>query len=126
MNPVFPPLLLMTPLTNNNEALFQLAHAPVGGKVLFNHLKYHTVLQVGIHVAISLMGVFDVLLGTPGVSLDRICLRRRTELKLKFLRKLFDNNNILCLREVHGKDEHLQAIQVLAPRFQFFGTFVFC
>ena len=24
---------------------------------------------------------------------------------------------------VHGKDEYLQAIQVLAPRFKFFGTF---
>ena len=37
------------------------------------------------------------------------------ELKLKYFRKLLDNNNILCLQEVHGKDEFLQAIQVLAP-----------
>ena len=43
--------------------------------------------------------------------------RRRTE-------SSFDNNNILFLQEVHGKDEYLQAIQVLAPRFRFFGTFV--
>ena len=27
-------------------------------------------------------------------------------------------------REVHGKDEFLQAIQVLAPRFKLFGTFI--
>ena len=33
-------------------------------------------------------------------------------------------NNILCLQEVHGKDEFLQALQVLAPRFLFFGTFI--
>ena len=46
------------------------------------------------------------------------------EFKLKYLKKLFDNNNILCLHEVHGKDEYLQAIQVLAPRFRFFGTFL--
>ena len=26
--------------------------------------------------------------------------------------------------EVHGKDEYLQAVQVLAPRFRFFGTFI--
>ena len=118
-------LPLKIPMTNNNEALFQLHHAPVGGKMLFNHLKYYKVLQVGIHVAISLMEVCDVLLGTPGVSLDRFFHRRRNrEPKLKYLRKLFDNSNILCLQEVHGKDEYLQALQVLAPRFRFCGTFI--
>ena len=45
------------------------------------------------------------------------------EFKLNYLKKLFDANNILCLQEVHGKDEHLQAIQVLAPRFRLFDTF---
>ena len=58
------PLLLKTPTTNNNEALLQLPHAPVGGGMLFNHLKYNKVLQVGIHVAISLTEVCDVSLGT--------------------------------------------------------------
>ena len=28
-----------------------------------------------------------------------------------------------CLQEVHGRDEYLQAVQVLDPRFLFFGTF---
>ena len=78
INPDLPPPR-NNPMTNNNEALFQLPHAPVEGKVLFNHLKYYKVLQVGIHVAISLMEVCDVLLGTPGVSLDRFFPRRRTE-----------------------------------------------
>ena len=77
-----------------------------------------------MHVAISLMDVCDVLLGTFGVSLDRFLPRRKTEFKLKYLTKLFDNNNILCLQEVHGKDEYLQAIQVLAPQFWFFDTFI--
>ena len=104
-------------MTNNNEALFQLLHAPVGGKMLFNHLKYCKVLQV-IHVAISLMEVCDVLLGTPGVSLDQFLPRRKNrEFTIKYLTKLFDNNNILCLQEVPGKDEYLQAIQVFAPQF---------
>ena len=40
--------------------------------------------------------------------------------KLKYLKNLFTNNNTVCLEEVHGKDEYLQAIQVLAPRFSFF------
>ena len=35
-------------------------------------------------------------------------------------KKLFDSNNIICLQEEHGKDEFLQAIQVLAPLFRFF------
>ena len=40
------------------------------------------------------------------------------------LKRLLDSNNIICLQEVHGKDEFLQAIQVLAPRFRLFGTFL--
>ena len=108
-------------MTNNNEALFQLPHAPVRGKVLFNHLKYYKVLQVGIHVAISLMEVCDILLGTPVVSLDRFFLAEEQRAQTQiYLRKLFDNNNILCLQ----KDAYLQAIQVLAPRFRFFATFI--
>ena len=39
-------------------------------------------------------------------------------------KKLFDSNNIICLQEEHGKDEFLQTIQVLAPLFRFFGTFI--
>ena len=50
--------------------------------------------------------------------------QKNREFKLKYLKRLFDANNILCLQEVHGKDEYLQAIQVLAPRFRFFGTFI--
>ena len=50
--------------------------------------------------------------------------QRNREFKLKDLKRLFDTNNIICLQEVHGKDEFLQAIQVLAPRFQLFGTFL--
>ena len=49
---------------------------------------------------------------------------KNREFKLKYLKKLFNTNNILCLQEVLGKNEYLQAIQVLAPRFRFFGTFI--
>ena len=47
--------------------------------------------------------------------------QRHRESKL-YLKKLFDRNKIICLQEVHGKDEFLQAIQVLAPRFRLFGN----
>ena len=59
------------------------------------------------------------------VSLDLFLTKQKKRaFKLKYLRRLSDANNILCLEEVHGKDEYLQAIQVLAPRFRFFGTFI--
>ena len=51
--------------------------------------------------------------------------QKNKEFKLKYLKKVFFiNNNIVCLQEVHGKDEYLQALQVLAPRFRFFGTLI--
>ena len=31
---------------------------------------------------------------------------------------------MICPQEVHGKDEFLQAIQVLVPQFRLFGTFI--
>ena len=46
--------------------------------------------------------------------------QKNRELKLKYFRRLLDNNNIICLQEGHGKDVFLQAIQVLAPRLKFF------
>ena len=50
--------------------------------------------------------------------------QRNREVKLKYLKQLLDNKNIICLQEVHGKDEFLQAILVLAPRFPLFRTFL--
>ena len=62
--------------------------------------------------------------GTPGISLDRFSLRRKTGSSSSNISgSSFDNNNI-CRQEVHGKDEFLQAIQVWAPRFKFFGIFI--
>ena len=110
---------LKFPTTINNEALFQFPHVPVGDRMLFKHLSmYYSVLEAGMDVALS-------LLEAPGVSLDRFFSKQKNrEFKLKYLRKLFDNNNnVVCLQEVHGKDEYLQAIQVLAPRFRLYGTF---
>ena len=83
-----------------NEATSQVPHVPVGDRMLFNHhLRYYRVLQVGMDVAISLTEVCGVLLGTPGVSLDRFFSKQKNrEFKLKYLKKLFDNNNIFMRR----------------------------
>ena len=91
-----------------------------------HHHRFYSVLQGGMDVAPSFPKDCDVLLGTPWALLDVFSPDRRTEsseFKLKYLKKLSDSNNIICLQEVHGKDEYLQPIQVLAPRFRFFGTF---
>ena len=46
------------------------------------------------------------------------------ERKRNYFKRLVADHNILCLQEVHGKDEFLQALQVLTSRFLFFGTFI--
>ena len=115
----------MFPAANNNEVPFQLLYAPAGDRVLFRHdRRYYNVLQGGMDVGPSFLKACDVLLGTPEAWWDLFFSRQRnSEFKLKYLKRLLDSNNI-CLQEVHGKDEFLQAIQVLAPRFRFFGTFL--
>ena len=50
------------------------------------------------------------------VSLDRFFPRRKT---------VSSNSSISGLQEVHGKDEFLQAIQVMVPRFRFFFVLSF-
>ena len=46
------------------------------------------------------------------------------EKKHNYFTRLTKNNDIICLQEIHGKDEFLQAIQVLVPQFRLFGTFI--
>ena len=46
------------------------------------------------------------------------------ERKHIYVKRLTQNNDIVCLPEIHGKDEFLQAFQVLAPRFRLHGTFI--
>ena len=56
------------------------------------------------------------LIGSPTSS------QLSREQKHSYFSRPIENNNIICLQEVHGKDEFLQAIRVLAPRFQLYGT----
>ena len=121
-----PRFLLVLSAANNNELLFQPLNILAGGRMFFTHnRRYYNVLQGGMDVAPSSPKACEVLLGTPRGLVGSVFTRQRNrEVKLKYLQKLLDNNNIICLQEVHGKDEFLQAIQVLAPRFRLFGTFL--
>ena len=125
---MFPDLrcLLRFPAANNTKVLFQLPHVPVGDRMLFKHnRRYCNILKDGMDVALSFPeGMRCITWNTRGLVGSVFSRQRNREFKLKYLKKLFDANNILCLQEVHGKDEYLQAIQVLAPRFRFFGTFI--
>ena len=125
-NSINPDLLspLKILLLTNNEASSQVPHVPVGDRMLLNnHLRYCRVLQVGMYCGHFLDGGLRCIAWkTRGLIGSVFSKQKNRECKLKYLKKLFDNNNILCLQEVHGRDEYLQAIEVLAPRFRFFGT----
>ena len=71
-------------------------------------------------MALSLPEVCGVLLGTLGAWLDLFLQTEKQGIQAQIPQKVFINNNIVCLQEVHGKDEFLQASQVLAPRFRVF------
>ena len=69
-------------------------------------------------------GMRCITWNTRGLVGSVFSRQRNRECKLKYLKRLFDANNNICLQEVHEKDEYLQAVQVLATQFQFFGTFI--
>ena len=83
----------------------------------FNHMKYNEAVWKGT--------VFDV---SPGIQ--------EGLLDLRLLHKLPGNRNITtsvdlpkattssAFKNFMGKDEFVHALQVLAPRFQLFGTFI--
>ena len=74
--------------------------------MLFKHnRRYYNVLQGGMVVVASFPKACDVLLGSPGGLLDLFSPDKRTEFKLKYLKNLLDNNNIICLQEVTKKPE---------------------
>ena len=49
--------------------------------------------------------------------------QKRRELELKYFGKLIESNNVICLQEVHGKDEFLQAISGVGSAIQNFRHF---
>ena len=62
-------------------------------------------------------GLRCITWNTRGLVGSVFSRQRNREFKLNYLKKnSWSHNNIICLQEVHGKDEFLQAIQVGAPR----------
>ena len=124
--PVFR-FLLMLLATGYDVKFLLLLSIFDGDRALFRHNhRFYNVLQGGMDVAPSSPKACDVLLGTPAASLDLFLQDKGTESSnSNICKKLLDNNNIICLQEVHGKDEFFQANQELVPRFRLFGTFFF-
>ena len=56
--------------------------------------------------------------------LDHLLVNNFPEKKHVYFTRLTKNNDIICIQEMHGKDEFLHAIQALAPQFRLFGTFI--
>ena len=122
-NPDFLPHLMIL-LTSNNETIFRLLDAHVGGKMLFNHLRHSEILQVGILVVLSLMEVCDVLLRTPEVSLDRFFPNRRTKnSNLNVSRSSLTTTTSFFYRKCMERMDISKLFKCWLRGFGFFGTF---
>ena len=92
--------------------------------MLFNHLKFNEGrLDRNTCAHIPDDGLRCVTWNTGCLVGSVTSSRISRELKHCYFRRLTEINNVICLQEVHGKDQFLQAIQVLAPRFRLCGTF---
>ena len=89
-----------------------------------HHRRYYNVLQDRMDVVPSFPKACGVLLGTPRALMDLSTPEKGIENSNSNISKDSLTPTTFCLQEVHGKDEYLQAIQVLASRFRFFGTFI--
>ena len=127
-DPIFsdPRFLLRLPAANNNSVLFQLLHVPAGDRMLSKHNSRLFNVTTGWDGCGPFLseGMRCINWNTSGLVGSVFSRQRNREFKLKYLKRLFDTNNIICLQEVHGKGEYRQAIQVLATQFQLFGTFI--
>ena len=99
--------------------LFLLLHR------LFHHMKHNEVVCIGTQVSIFLMAVFHV---SPGIQEGLLHLRFLHKLPGKENRTTSVNvpeaTTSSAYKKFSGKDEFLHALQILAPRFQLFGTFI--
>ena len=104
---------------------FLLLNVLAGDRVLFKHNRRYLQRSTGWDGRGPFLseGPRCITWNTRGLVGSVFSRQRRSESKLAYL-KLLDHNKIVCLREVHGKDEFLQAIQVLAPQCRSFGAFL--
>ena len=114
----------MLPATDYDVWLLLLLNVLAGERVLFkyNH-RFYNVLLGGMDVAPSFLKFAMYYLEHPGLVGSFSPSKGTGNLNFLTSKKLLDHNNIICLQEVHGKDEFLQATKVLAPQFRLFGAF---
>ena len=119
-----PHFVLMIPAAYNNEAPFQfLFITPAGDRVPFIHnLRYYNVQQGGMDVAFLFrrFSMYYMAHQWP----DRICFLQTKEQRIQTQISQKSLGQHFLSPGMHGKDEFFQAIQVLAPRFRLFGTFL--
>ena len=101
------------------ETLSQLPHIYVGGAQL-----QRDSLDRNTRVHIPDGGPRCVTWNTGGLIGSVSTSQISRERKLNYFKRPTENNNVICLQEVRGKDEFLQDIQVWAPRFSLYGTFL--
>ena len=68
-------------------------------------------------------GLRCITWNTRGLVGSVFSKQKNRKFKLKYLKKLFDTNNILCLQEVHGKGRVSPGYSGGGSAISFFGTF---
>ena len=121
-----PRFLLLFPVATNNKVLFQLLNVLAGDRVLFTHnRRYYNVLQGwdGCGPFLS-EGLRCITWNTLGPCWICFLQTKEQRVQTQLSKKTLGPQQHHLSPGVHGKDEFLQAIQVLAPRFRLFGTFL--
>ena len=80
--------------------------------------------DVNTCVHIPNVGLRCVTWNTTGLIGSPFSPQSSSERKYNYFTRLNQNNDIVCLQEIHGKHENFQAIQIQAPRFWLYGTFI--
>ena len=112
-------------LSATDYDVWLLLNVLAGDRVLFKYNRRdYNALQGGLVVVPSFLKACDVLLGIPEALSDLSSPDKGTgNLNLFISQSSLIVTTFCCLQEVHGKDDFLQAIQVLAPQFRFFLFF---
>ena len=90
-----------------------------------NHLKYVSSIATGnTCIQIPDGGLRCASWNSRGLLGSTPTSQTTGEQKHRYLKRLMDKNDGVCLQETHGKDEFPQGLQVLRTQFRMFGIFV--
>ena len=111
-----------------NEGQVENAHlAPLQSRWRRDALQPPEIQQVrrdGTRVHIPNGGLRCVTWNTRVLVGSPFSPQSSRERKHNYFIRLTQNNDIVCLQEIHVKDDFFQAIQILAPRFRLYGMFL--